>query len=166
MYIIMWPDLRKSNILNNVPFWVSAHASLPLSILAIQMAGLQSSVTHWWYNCRCWIHINFSKLVIQTLQMLNISKSQFWWNMQNVGFSQIRSHIEAATCIKINFLCRKIWCCDVLIHVCSHRSSYFLLFFYIFFLCNVVVVFSISVMNENITCPHGSDMQNIRRDKV
>ena len=25
--------------------------------------------------------------------MLNIAKSQFWWNMQNVGFSQIWSHI-------------------------------------------------------------------------
>ena len=27
--------------------------------------------------------------------MLNRAKSQFWWNLQNVGFSQIRSHIYA-----------------------------------------------------------------------
>ena len=50
MYVLtyMWPDLRKSNNLNNVLFWVWAHASLPPSILAIVMAALQSAVAHWW----------------------------------------------------------------------------------------------------------------------
>ena len=36
----------------------------------------------------------FSTLVIQTLY---IATSQFWWNMQNVGFSQIRTYIHVYT---------------------------------------------------------------------
>ena len=49
--LLLSPDLQKP--LNNVLFWVWAHAILPLSISAIVMAGLQSAVAHWWYNSRC-----------------------------------------------------------------------------------------------------------------
>ena len=50
MYMYMWPELRKPNILNNVLFEYEHMQVYPPSKLAILMAALQSVVAHWWYN--------------------------------------------------------------------------------------------------------------------